>query len=258
MASLVGRNTSAFDHARELAPSVPLDWESARDDPAESVGLLRVLRTATAPAAQDTVAQAIRGGLGPRPVWDALRLLGSEVFLKRSGKRADTGRKALLPVHALTVVNALGHSARATTSAATRRLAVLQAAGWLAAMRDDLAGLAEHSMAGPGIETLGDDAAPAPSFRVALDVPSPARVRRYLDDVPADRERYRTLLRRSLMSTGQEHHQHKYAAAVEEESRLVHPRWASRVLAPAVDYIAHPFDGETDVYRRALRALGRG
>jgi hypothetical protein len=254
-ASLVSRNTAAFDHARELAPRFPDGWETGREDAAASVSLLRSLRTATAPAAQDAVMQVIRSGLGPRSVWDALRLLGSEVFLKRSGRRADTGRKALLPVHALTVVNAFGHAARTTSSDATRRLLVLQAAGWLAAMRDDLASLAAHSMAGPGIETLGDDAAPAPSFRVGLDEPIPARVRRYLDDAPADRDRYRSLLRRSLTLTGQEHHQHKYAAAVDEESRRVHPRWASRILAPAVDYIAHPLDRETDVYRRARTAL---
>jgi hypothetical protein len=255
MASLVGRNTSAFEHARELAGRFPEGWESGREDAAESAGLLRVLRTATATGAQDAATEALRGGLGARTVWDALRLLGSEVFLKRSGRRADTGRRALLPVHALTVVNALGHAARSTSLEPTRRLLVLQAAGWLAALRDDLAGLAAHSMGGPGIEVLGDDAAPALSFRVALDEPVPARVRRYLDAVPADRDRYRTLLRRSLMFTGQEHHQHKYAAAMEEESRLVHPRWTTRILAPAVDYIAHPFDRETEVYGRARKAL---
>ena len=57
------------------------------------------------------------------------------------------------------------------------------------------------------------------------------------------------------MRKGQEHHQHKYAAAMQEESRLVHPRWTSRILAPAVDYIAHPKDPETEVYRRAVKAM---
>ena len=62
-------------------------------------------------------------------------------------------------------------------------------------------------------------------------------------------------LRSRISRRGQEHHQHKYAAAVEEESRLVHPRWASRLLAPAVDYLAHPADTETEIYRRSSRAL---
>lgn len=62
-------------------------------------------------------------------------------------------------------------------------------------------------------------------------------------------------IRSSQFRTGQEHHQHKYAAAVQEEGRLVHPRWAARILAPAVDYLAHPSDSETEVYHRSVHAL---
>jgi hypothetical protein len=255
MASLVGRDVAAFDRSRDRARSFPAGWERGREDPAQSAALLRTLRTANPPEAQELVAHAFRDGLGPQTVWDALRLFGSEVFLKRRGRTADTGRQALLPVHALTVVNALGHAARSARLDATRRILVLQAAGWLAAMRDDLAGLADFSMAGSGIEALGDAADPGPALRPLLDEASPARLRAYLDAAPAERERYSAHLRHALVRTGQEHHQHKYAAAMQEESRLVHPRWTSRILAPAVDYIAHPKDPETEVYRRAVKAM---
>jgi hypothetical protein len=232
MASLVSRDTDAFDRSRELAPTLPASWERGRDDPAQSAALLGALRAASPRAAQSLVAGAFRDGLGPQTVWDALRLLGSEIFLKRSGRTADTGRRALLPVHALTVVNAFGHAARSTRIEATRRLMVLQAAGWLAALRVDLAGLADLDMAGPGIETLQG-----------------------LDAAPADRAARLARLRGALVRKGQEHHQHKYAAAVQEESGLVHPRWAGRILAPAAEYVDNPQDPETEVYRRSVRAL---
>ena len=238
-----------------MARGFPAGWEHGREDPAQSAVLLRALRAAGPSDAQQLIAHAFRDGLGPQTVWDALRLFGSEVFLKRRGRTADTGRQALLPVHALTVVNALGHAARSAGLEGTRRILVLQAAGWLAAMRDDLAGLADLSMAGSGIEALGDAADPGPALRPLLEEASPARLRAYLDKAPGERERYAAHLRDALVRRGREHHQHKYAAAMQEESRLVHPRWTSRILAPAVDYIANPKDPETEVYRRASRAL---
>ena len=255
MASLVGRDTAAFDRSRDQARRFPAGWEHGREDPAQSAALLRALRAANPPEAQELIVHAVRDGLGPQTVWDALRLFGSEVFLKRRGRTADTGRQALLPVHALTVVNALGHAARSARLEGTRRILVLQAAGWLAAMRDDLAGLADFSMAGTGIEALGEGADPGRALGPLLDEASPARLRAYLDAAPEVRERYSAHLRHALVRKGQEHHQHKYAAAMQEESRLVHPRWTSRILAPAVDYIAHPKDPETEVYRRAVRAM---
>jgi hypothetical protein len=230
MASLVNRDTAALDHSRELAPTLPGGWERGREDVAQSASLLGGLRAAKPREAQVLVARAFRDGLGPQSVWDALRLLGAEVFMKRSGRTADTGRRALLPVHALTVTNAFGHAARSAREDATRRLMPLQAAGWLAAMRDDLAGLADLNMDGPGI-----------------DVREPAAT--------SDRPRELARLRGALARKAQENHQHKFAAALQEESALVAPRWAGRLVAIGADYIDNPKDPETDLYRRSRRAL---
>jgi hypothetical protein len=232
MASLVNRDTAALDQSRELLPTLPAGWERGREEPAESAALLGALRAARPREAQALVARAFRDGLGPQTVWDALRLLGAEMFLKRSGRTADTGRLALLPVHALTVTNAFGHAARSAREDATRRLMVLQAAGWLAAMRDDLAGLAGLKMDGPGIDAREQPETPAP-----------------------ERARELARLRGALARKAQENHQHKYAAALQEESGLVHPRWAGRLVATGADYLDNPKDPETDLFRRARRAL---
>jgi hypothetical protein len=256
MTMLVNRRTTAYERSRELARALPDGWLRGKEDPEQSRALLGELRVRGPREAQDLVVGAFRDGLGPVTVWDALRLMGSELFLRRPGRSAAAGRAALLPVHAVTVTNALGHAWRATKIETTKRVLVLQAAAWLASLRDDLAEVVGLSMAGPGIEALGvpvqED---LPSLAALFERASPAEARAYLDRGPAKAAAYVADLRRSLFRRGQEHHQHKYAAAVREESRLAHARWASRLLAPAVDYLAHPKDAETEVYRRSLHAL---
>jgi len=186
---------------------------------------MRELRVMAPRASQERIVAAFRDGLGPRTVWDALRLLGSELFLRRPGRSASQGRSALLPVHAVTVTNAFAHAFRRAQSEQTRRLAILQAAAWLSAMRDDLRNIV-------GL----------------IDTTTPTMV-------PADAARYLARLRASLFRKGQEHHQFKYAAAIAEESAAIDPRWAQRILAPAAEYLAHPSDEVTDTYRRSMEAL---
>lgn len=256
MSALVSRDTAAFERSRELAKALPARWLEGKEEPDQSRQLLRDLAVRSPRGAQDLVVEAFKAGLGPQTVWDALRLFGSEMILRRPGRSASAGRTALLPVHALTVTNALGHAWRSTRLESTRRLLVLQAAAWLASMRDDLVDLVGLSMSGPGIEALGqstgDDAS---DLAPMLERASPGHVRACLDREPAKRAGYLAGLRTALFRKGQEHHQHKYAAAMEEESGLVHARWSSRILAPAVDYLAHPADTETETYRRSIHAL---
>jgi hypothetical protein len=225
LSALVGRDTASFERSRALASTLPAGWAKGAEDPAHSGALHRELRGRTPAAAQQVVADAFREGRGPQTAWDALRLWGAEVFARRVGRSAGSGRAALLPVHAVTVTHAFGHAFRSTRSDATRRLLVLQAAGWLAALRDDLA-----RIVGLAAEIPGADA-----------------------PVPAEPDFAR--LRRSLFRTAQEHHQHKYLAALAEETRLVHPRWAEHLAASAGEYLAHPADPETEVYRRSMAAL---
>jgi hypothetical protein len=262
MTVLVDRQTAAFERSRELASRLPESWQQGRAVPDKSEELLRELRVASPVAAQDRIVQALRDGLGPGTVWDGLRLCGSELFLRRPGRSASTGRSALLPVHALTVMNAFGHAWATTRLDSTRRLLILQAAAWLASIRDDLVGIVGLSMKGPGLEALGRSGTEGTSgserparLEPVLERASPAEIRRHLDAQPSDAAPYLAHLRRSVFRTVQEAHQFKYAAAMAEESRRVDPRWTSRVLAPGVDYLANPEDAETDVYRRSRQAL---
>jgi hypothetical protein len=227
MSALVDRDTATLGLSRELAAGLPADWDKGREDPAHSAALAGVLRSSGPAQAQRLVAQAFQEGRGPHTVWDALRLVGAELFARRTGRSAADGRAALLPVHAFTVTAAFRHAFDSSTRDETRRVLVLQAAGWLASLRDDLARI------------VGLQAERASGY--AADV-ARANV---------------STMRSRLFRTAQEHHQFKYLAALEEEGDLVHPRWAGQLALTAEEYVANPSDAETEVYRRSVAALRR-
>jgi hypothetical protein len=256
-----GRQTDAFERSRALARQLPGTWLEGRDDPEQSRELLAQLRGCDAAQAQQLVAAAFAGGLGPATVWDGLRLYGAELFLRRTKSRPAADRAALLPVHAVTVVNALGHAWRCTASEATKRLLVLQAAGWLPELRDALeriVGLAPDM----AVDALRAPESGEPSgLDELLEEPTPGALCVRLQREPAEREPLQARMAGFLARKGIEHHQHKYAAAVFEESGLAHPRWSPHLLACAVPYLPGPSEPETELCgrsRHALRAAGIG
>ncbi len=250
-----GRKTDAFSRSREIAGRLPEGWLEGAESPGSSLDLLRDLRGADRVGAQDLVVQAFRDGLGPRTVWDALRLRSAEVFSHRASS-TPRRREALLPVHAVTVTGAFGHAWRTSRDERTRRLMVLQAAAWLAdldAWLEDNDCIAEATKP---IDRLGTEAAEAPATIESLfEQPSAARARAFLDRRPGEAGRFVARLQRNLIHTAVEHHQHKYAAAFAEEASLADPRWRPLLLAPALPYMPASTEPATELTRRALAAL---
>lgn len=262
--SLVNRDEDDHDASVELARRIPRRWLAGRRDPAATPGLLAGLRTASPAEARALALAALEDGLAPEPLWDALRLAGAEVFLRRSGRRASDGRLALLPVHAVTVVEALGYIGRRAASEDTRRLVLLQACGWLARLRADLVGMVDVAdyrdatgAGGPTLAGLGGSAEPPATLDEALAQGSPDAARSFLERDPAHLGAWTAALRSNLLRTAQEHHQHKYAAALLEETTRCAAPWRPRLLAASADYLLHPGDGATEVHRRSLDVLDR-
>ncbi len=249
---LVERNTAANDRVRSLAPKLPAGWLGGKEDADRVEPLARAFREASPAAASEVAIAAFAEGTGPATVFDALTLVGSEVFARRPGKRSADGRDSLLPVHALTVTSAFRHAFLAARDDATKRLMALQAASWLASLRDDLGRMVGLSMAGLDPAAAGE---PPKDLDAVFESGSPASARALLERSPDATAEYLARIRSALFRRGREHHQHKYAAAMEEESARVAPRFRARIVAPAIDYLAHPADTETDVYRRSLKLL---
>ncbi len=250
-----GPRTTAFDHALELAPAIPAGWLSGQPDPAESEAILKQLRAASSEEAQQLVMTALQQGLAAESIWDGLRLYASELFVKRP-PGPPRSRAAILPVHAVTVTNAFGYVWRNTQNEQTRRLAVLQAAGWLPLLKRDLTRIIRLSTDGMGIDELGtNESQPLETIASVFEARTPDQTRLYLDNNPQQASAYLAGLRSQMFRRAVEHHQYKYAAAIWEESGLTDPRWSSRILAPAIDYLPTAAEPETEVYERSRHAL---
>jgi hypothetical protein len=214
-----GRQSEAWTRTLDLSEKEPK--AGAVSDSGSTAGLLKVWRALDPAALQAAVAAALNAGADPAAAWDALRLLAAEVFLARRLSRPAYDRSALLPVHAVTVVNAFGHAARRARSPALRRQLLLQAAGWLPQLR---AGFDLRADA-PQVDATGR---PAPDVGEFI---------------------------RQLARKGVEHHQHKYAAAILDEHQAAHPRWRALLLDGALPYVPTADDPATEIAERSERLL---
>ena len=240
----------ALERASELAPT----WRQGREEPAESEALARALRGASASAAQDAVVLALAGGLGPHTAWDALRLRAGELFLSRARSEPAEDPRALLPVHAVTVVEACGHVARHAASDRTQRAALLTAAGRLAELERELE--QRGCLAAEPSDLLALGAGEEPAELAALFAEAaPGAVCAALERSPEDLAAYRSRLAEAHFLGAREHHQPKCAAALLAEGARVHPRFAARLLATGVAYLPTSLEPATELAARALRAL---
>jgi hypothetical protein len=251
-----GRQVDDFRHSQEMVQTLPERSPAIKQDPTQGKGLLAELRALDPLAAQKRVAAALSEGVDAGTIWEALRAWASELFLRRLRSQPAYDRAALLPVHAVTVVNAFGYAWRTTRSEATRRLMILQASGWLARLRDDLIQIVGLAPPARVIDALGREVDAKAAAEDLLQDPTPDVMRVRLRD-PLRRSAYQAELIGHLARKGIEAHQHKYAAAVFEESGLAHESWAPYLLACAVPYLPGQAEAETELARRSLRTIAR-
>ncbi|MEQ8766458.1 MAG: hypothetical protein RL885_21270 [Planctomycetota bacterium] len=250
---LVDSNPASFERNSELAADLPEDWQAGSRNPARAHQLWRSLRRAEPKRAPSVTCEALRDGVSATDAFDALALLGSEIFHHRPGRRSADGRSALLPVHGLTVANAFRSSFLQSEHDATRRVLLLQASAWVTSLRDDLGPMVGLDLDGPSLGSAEtEDDVDAPSV---LRSGSPDRVFSVLQSNTDAAPEIMSSLTSSLARNGREHHQHKYAAAVLEECHRVAPDLRAYLIAPAADYLAHPADEPTELYLRSELAL---
>ena len=247
-----GRQTASFDRATELAAKIPDSWLSGEEAPARSVELLRALRGRSAAESQQAVVEALRDGMGPDTVWDGLRLHGAELFYRR----AAAAQRRHVPVHTITELNSFAHVWRSTSNPTTRRLCLLQTAGWLAEMRDAVPSQFGDQR-GPSLDSLAVQDEEPPPFDELFSRPSVSGTFQRLSAGAAETRTYLERLRGHLYERAVQDHQYKFVAALHEEVRAIHPRHAARLLAPAITYVPTARDQPTEMYRRSTAALAR-
>ena len=241
----IGPYEENLKNAAKIGP----DWQAGRNDPAATLDLLATLRQATPEAASARVVEMLGQGIAPGSLWDAVLLFSSELMMRNPG---------IIALHATTAANALHFIFGASGDETTRKLALLQAAGWQPLYRERIK--APNPVV---IDAIPDDA------EVDIGI---AGVEQIFDAVSRDRataaaETVAFLARggspdalfdaasRMIFRKGGDSHDYKYGAAIWEESlKATDPRWRPRLAAAAMHYVPSPKKGDNPLMIRAREA----
>ncbi len=245
-----GKQTASFERAMALTSRLTDSWLSGEEAPERSVEMLRALRGRSAAESQEAIVAALGDGMGPNTVWDGLRLHGAELFYRRD----SAAQRRHVPVHTITELNAFAHVWRSTGNRNTRRLCLLQTAGWLAEMRDAVPSQFGDQR-GPGLDALAAGARKPPSYDKLFSQPSVNGTYQRLSAGATETGAYLDRVRSHLYERATQDHQYKFAAALHEEARAIHPMHSARLLAPAITYLPTARDERTDMYRKSMAAL---
>ncbi len=118
-----------YQTSLELARQFPKSWRTGSVEPKVSLTVLDELRDASAEASAKNVLQQINAGVDPRMIWDGILLACNELLLRKPG---------IIALHAVTSANALHYIYQAALDEETRKLAMVQAAGWVGMFRASL------------------------------------------------------------------------------------------------------------------------
>jgi hypothetical protein len=244
-AAPVGPYESNLALAKTLRP----DWTVGRNDPGAARALLETFRQATPEGAAEAAAKAIHEGVSPGSVWDAVLLAGNEFLLSEPG---------IAPLHAVTAANALHYIYETSARDETRRMALLQAAGWLPLYRGRVKDPSAIRL--DAIEGVRPGGTPADAAAAIFDEVGRDRKRAaamavgylenggHVDDVFA-------VARRMIFHKGTDSHHYKYGAALWEEVRLAtDPAWRRALTAAAMSYVPAASAPDSPLMKRAREA----
>jgi hypothetical protein len=236
----------------ENAAKVREGWQAGKADPAATKTLLEVLRHATPEESSAEVVKLLNSGGAADSAWDAVTLGASELLLRNPG---------IIALHAMTSANALHYIYGASGDDQTRKLALLQAAGWIPLFR------ARTNTANPisidAIEAIsprseGDDALNA-IFATAHKSRTEAAARAvgYLFQGGSS-DAFFAVARRLIFHKGRDSHDYKYGAAAWEEFRLAsNPKWREPIAAAMLAQLPDPEAADSPLMKRARAAVGR-
>jgi hypothetical protein len=244
----VGPFEANLARAREIRD----DWTAGKPDPGATTALLEALRSADPDEASAEVVKHLNAGVAPGSLWDAVVLHANEMLLRSPG---------IAPLHAVTSANALHFAHENSGDDTTRRLALLQAAGWMPLFRgriqDDPALVLDRmetvAPASSGEEAVGEIFAKVGSDRrkaaaMAVD---------YIQKGGSPEDLF-AAARRLIFHKANDSHQYKYGAAAWEEWRLAtDPRWQAPLAAAALAYFPSSDLPDSPLMRRATDAVER-
>jgi hypothetical protein len=226
---------------RTIVDQAPPTWTAGKIDPAATADLLVVARTADSEAMAKKTLDALKAGVAPRSIWDALFTAGGEILMRRAG---------ILSIHAMTTLNALRYIAETSGQDETRRLALLQAASFVPLFRGKLEKELQIDQVEPQAAALEDV-----FLDVSKDKMSASRkVLGYLKG-GGDAKTLVEEARRLIFMKGVDAHDWKFSSAVLEDYARLSPVWRDRFLAASVHHLKGSQAPDNGLVARVRAAL---
>ncbi|HEV3167519.1 MAG TPA: hypothetical protein VGZ22_26155, partial [Isosphaeraceae bacterium] len=213
----------------ENALKIRDDWQGGKRDPAATRAMLQTLREAKSEDAGAEVVKHLNNGVSADSLWDAVILAGNELLMQNPG---------IVAIHAVTSANALHFIFNAAGDDNNRRLALLQAAGWIPLYRQrakPAAGLVIDAIAPASPEGSGEEAV-ADIFATINKSRGEAASKAvgYLA-AGGSPDLIFAAARRMIFRKGRDSHDYKYGAAAFEECTLAaDPKWQAPLAAASL------------------------
>jgi hypothetical protein len=242
----VGPYQANLENARRVRD----DWQVGRHDPGATRTLLATIRHASPYDASAEVVRLLNQGVSADSLWDAVVLSSSELLMRSPG---------IISLHATTSANSLHYIYGASGDDTTRRLALLQAAGWQPLYRDRAkppTAPAIDALEPIDPETKGDEAVGEIFAAVSQDRGEAARktlgflARGGSTDLVFD------AARRMIFHKGRDSHDYKYGAAAWEECVLASdPKWRAPLAAATMFNLPGAKTPDSPLMNRARDAV---
>lgn len=247
-AAPVGPYNANLENARKVREG----WQVGRPDQGATKALLAALRQASAEDASAKAAAMLNDGVSPDALWDAVVLASGELMMLNPGIQA---------LHAVTSTNALHYIYGASGDDTDRKLALLQAVGFVPLFRERV-----KPPDGPTIlglepldpETKGDEAI-AEVF-ADLDKDRMRASRKVLGHLArgGSAEAIYAAGRTAIFRKGRDSHDYKFGAAAWEEHVLASdPTWRPALLVSSLTNMPGAAKEESPLMRRAREAVDR-
>jgi hypothetical protein len=226
------------------------DWQLGRPDPGATRSLLATLRQADPEAASAEALRLLNDGVAPGSLWDAVVLAGNEWLVKAPG---------IVALHAVTAANALHYIFNNSGDDANRRLALLQAVGWIPAYRDRIKvakGAGLDVMEAESVASKGDEAVVEVFDTITSDRALASRKALGYLQSGGTPERLFAEARRMIFHKSHDAHEYKYGAAVWEECVLASdPKWQAPLAAASMSYVPGTKTQDSPLMKRARAAV---
>jgi len=241
-----------YDSNLELAKTIREGWQVGKADPAATRALLGTLREATPEGASAEVAKQLNQGVSPDSLWDAVILCGNEMLLRSPG---------IIPIHAVTSANALHFICGASGDDTTRKMALLQAAGWMPLYGERIKtapALPIDALEPIKPESKGEQAVAEIFTAINRDRKQAAEKAVGFVEQGGSSDLIFAMARRLIFHKGRDSHDYKYGAALWEEFTLASdPKWHAPLVAGAMGNFPGAETPDSPLMQRAREAVAR-